>query len=144
MLQLSLHPQLKKILCATTKTWNSQINTFFKKLNIHLSKYELAIDGSVGKESNLQCRRYRWRGFNPWVRKITGRRKWQPTPVFLPGKFHRQRSLAGYSPWGHEESDMPEQLTSSLLLETNITLYVNYISFFFKKLKLCQELPPTN
>ena len=50
----------------------------------------------------------------------------------------------GYSPWGHEESDMAEQLTSSLLLDTNIMLYVNYISFFFKKLKLCQELLPTN
>ena len=32
----------------------------------------------------------------------------QPTPVFLPGKFHGQRSLAGYSPWGHKESDMTE------------------------------------
>ena len=32
-------------------------------------------------------------------------RKWQPTPVFLPREFHGQRSLVGYSPWGHEESD---------------------------------------
>ena len=39
-------------------------------------------------------------GFNPWVRKIPWRRKWQPTPVFLPGKFHGWRSLVGYSPWG--------------------------------------------
>ena len=37
--------------------------------------------------------------FNPWARKITWSRKQQPTPVFLPGKFHGQRSLAGYSPW---------------------------------------------
>ena len=37
-------------------------------------------------------------GFNPWVRKIPWRRKWQPTPVFLPGKSHGQRSLVGYSP----------------------------------------------
>ena len=36
-----------------------------------------------------------------WVRKIPWRRKWQPTPVFLPGESHGQRSLAGYSPWGH-------------------------------------------
>ena len=48
------------------------------------------------------------RGFDPWVRKIPWRRAWQPTPVFLPGKFHGQRSLAGYSPWGHEESDATE------------------------------------
>ena len=38
------------------------------------------------------------------------RRKWQPTPVFLPGEFHRQKSLESYSPWGHIESDMIEQL----------------------------------
>ena len=41
-----------------------------------------------------------WVGFNPWVRKIPWRKKWQPTPVFLPGKSHGQRSLPGYSPWG--------------------------------------------
>ena len=35
-------------------------------------------------------------------------KKWQPTPVFLPGEFHRQRSLVGYSPWGHKESDTTE------------------------------------
>ena len=44
--------------------------------------------------------------FDPWVRKISWRRKWQPTPVFLPGKFHGQRNLEGYSPWGHKELDM--------------------------------------
>ena len=38
--------------------------------------------------------------FNPWVEKIPWSRKWQPAPVFLPGKFHRQRSLVGYSLWG--------------------------------------------
>ena len=41
-------------------------------------------------------------GFDPWIRKIPWRRKWQPTPIFLPGKSHGQRSLVGYSPWGHE------------------------------------------
>ena len=50
-----------------------------------------------GKESACQCRRHK---FNPWVRKIPWRRKWQPTPVFLPGEFHGQRSLASYNPWG--------------------------------------------
>ena len=43
----------------------------------------------------LQCRRPR---FNPWVGKIPGKRKWQPTSVFLPEEFHEQKSLAGYSP----------------------------------------------
>ena len=51
-----------------------------------------------GKELTCQCRRG-WRlRFNPWVRKIPWKRKWQPTPVLLPGEFHGQRS---YSPWGH-------------------------------------------
>ena len=54
--------------------------------------------GTRGKELTCQCRRC---GFYPWVKKIPWRRKWQPIPVFLPGKFHRQRSLAGYNPWGH-------------------------------------------
>ena len=49
-------------------------------------------------------------GFNPWIRKIPWRRKWQPTPVFLPGKFHWRRSLVGYSSWGRKESDMTEWL----------------------------------
>ena len=57
---------------------------------------------------HLQCRRPR---FNPWVGRIPWRRKWQPTPVFLPGKSQGQRSLTGYSPWGHKELDTPEQLT---------------------------------
>jgi len=39
-----------------------------------------------------------WETHDPWIRKIPWRRKWQPTPVFLPGKFHRKRSLVGYSP----------------------------------------------
>ena len=55
---------------------------------------------------NLQpVQRLRRLGFHPWVGKIPWRRKWQPTPVFVPGKSHRQKSLAGYSPWGRKESD---------------------------------------
>ena len=51
-----------------------------------------------------------WRpGFNPWVRKIPWRRA--DNPVFLPGEFHGQRSLVGYSPQSHKESDTTEGLT---------------------------------
>ena len=50
-------------------------------------------------------------GFDPWVRKIPWRRKWQPTPAFLPGKSHGLRSL-GYSPCGRKESDTTERLHS--------------------------------
>ena len=44
------------------------------------------------------------------LKVVPGRREWQPTPVFLPGKFHGPRSLVSYSPWGHKKSDMTEQL----------------------------------
>ena len=46
--------------------------------------------------------------FDPWVGKIPWRRNWLPTPVFSPGEFHGHRSLKGYSPWGHKQSDMTE------------------------------------
>ena len=58
-----------------------------------------------GIESACQCGRYE---IHPWVRKIPWRRKWQPIPVLLPGKFHGQRSWVGYSPRGRKESDMTE------------------------------------
>ena len=64
--------------------------------------------GPSGKESAWQCRRHKRLGFSPWVGKIPWRRKWQPTPVFLPGESHGQRSLVGYSPWGRKESDTAE------------------------------------
>ena len=54
-----------------------------------------------GEDSTCRCRRSRRRGFDPWVGKISRSRKWQPTPVFLPGKSRGQKSLASYSPWGH-------------------------------------------
>ena len=54
---------------------------------------------SVVKKSACQFRSYQ---FDPWVRKIPWKRKWQSTPVLLPGKFHGKRSLEGYSPWGHK------------------------------------------
>ena len=58
------------------------------------------------------CLQWRRPEFSPWVRKIPWRREWQPTPVFLPGKFHGQRSLAGS--WGRKESDRTEWLTHSI------------------------------
>ena len=69
-----------------------------------------------GKESICPCRRYWRRRFNPWVRKIPWRRKWQPTPVFLPGKSHGQRSLEGYSPWGR-----PKKSWTQLSMHTHIS-----------------------
>ena len=61
-----------------------------------------------GKRITCQSRRCKRCEFSLWVWKIPWRREWQPTSVFLPGKFYGQRSLVGYSPWGHKESDVTE------------------------------------
>ena len=80
--------------------------------------------GASGKEPICQWRRHKRHGFHPWVGKIPWRRKWQLTPVFLPGESHGQRSLAGYSPWGLKESDTTESglslasLSIHLLMDT--------------------------
>ena len=60
------------------------------------------------KEPACQCRRHKRSSFHPWLGKMPWGKAWQPTPVFLPGESHGQRSLAGYSPWGHKESDRTE------------------------------------
>ena len=56
--------------------------------------------GASGKAAACQCGRFKRRRFDPWVGKIPWRRVWQPTPVFVPGESHGQKSLEGYSPWG--------------------------------------------
>ena len=79
-----------------------------------------------GSDRNLlQCRRPR---FNPWVRKIPWRREWLPTPIFLPGESYRRRSLVGYSPWGHKESETTKQLILSL--STFSMLFINIFTSF--------------
>ena len=65
-------------------------------------------------ESACQCRRCR---FHPWVDGIHRRRKWPPTPVFLPGNSHGQRNQVGYSPWGHKELDKIKQQHSYFWLD---------------------------
>ena len=62
------------------------------------------IPGGSGSKQCLQCKRP---GFEPWVGKIPWRRAWQPTPEFLL-ESHGQRSLAGYSPWGHKETQLSD------------------------------------
>ena len=64
--------------------------------------------GTSGKEPACQCRRHKRLRFDPGVRKISWSRKRQPTPAFLLGKFHYQRSFRSYRPWGHNESDTTE------------------------------------
>ena len=66
---------------------------------------EINLYSFPGQNLPAQCRRRKRHRFDPWVGKIPWRRKWQLTPVFLPGESHAQRSLVGYSPWGRTESD---------------------------------------
>ena len=82
------------------------------------------------KKIHLQCRRCR---FDPWVRKIPWRRKRQPTPVFLPGKSHGQRSLLDYSSWSCKESDGTVRLNNSMFVFQFLSKQHPHscISFFF-------------
>ena len=69
----------------------------------------------------MWCRRP---GFDSWVGKIPWKRKWQPTPVVLPVESQGQRSLAGYSPWGRNESAMTEQLSLSFSTKKDILFII--------------------
>ena len=69
------------------------------------SQVALAVKNLPGNAGDI-----RDTGLIPGLGRSPGRRRaWQPTPVFLPGKFHGQRSLVGCSPWGHKESDTNEE-----------------------------------
>ena len=68
--------------------------------------------GTSGKESTCQYRRHKKRRFDPWVGKIPWRRKWPPTPVFMPRKSHGQKSLVGYSLWDRKQLDTTEHITT--------------------------------
>ena len=67
-----------------------------------------------GKECSCQCRRH---GFGPWSGKILWKRKWQSTPVFLPGKPHGQGILMSYSPWGGTEFNKTLQLNNNMSID---------------------------
>ena len=69
----------------------------------------------------LQCK---GPSFNPWVRTIPWKREWLPIPVSSPGKLHRQRSLAGHSPWSCKELDTTEQLAHELGQSQLICLHI--------------------
>ena len=77
------------------------------------------------KEFACQSRRHRRHGFHPWIGKIPQGRTWQPTPVFLPGESHGQRSLVGYNPWGHKSQT---QLSDWAYMHTLCDLAPNSLS----------------
>ena len=70
--------------------------------------YEGFPDGTSGKEPACQWRKRKRHGFKSLGREDPRRRKWQPTPIVLPGESHGQRSLVGYSPQSCKESDTTE------------------------------------
>ena len=77
-------------------------------------------------------------GFDPWVGKICWSRKWQPTPVFLPGKCHGQRSLAGYSSWGCKDSDMIEHTHAHTYTHTHTHTMKIQVLYLLKKIHAVQ------
>ena len=79
-------------------------------------------------------------GFDPCVGKIPWNRKWQPNPLFLPGKFHGQRSLAGYSPWGRKEPHATEH--AHMLKRTSQSWVGSVLQFFL--LSLPPSLSPSH
>ena len=81
-----------------------------------------------GKEPTCHCRRL---VFNPWVGKIPWRRAWQPTPVFLPGKSHEQRSLMSYSPWGLKKSRTHLAIKLQQQSRPNTLLEIFFFFLFF-------------
>ena len=80
-----------------------------RELSLEVGPESMGFPGNTtGKEPTSQCRRHSRCVFDLLVWKIPWRRKWQPTPVFLPGESHEQRSLRDYGPQGYTESDTTE------------------------------------
>ena len=117
--------------------WNLILFFFSNRLNFFIfsTKPNGASQMCSGKESTCQCERCKKHEFNPWIRKMPRRRKWEPTPVFLPGKFHGQRSLVGYSPWVGKKSDVTEHAHT----KPNGIWYTNFSKVqvqFFQKVQV--------
>ena len=90
--------------------------------------YWLLGGGSDGKKSSCDAIEPE---FDPWVRKMPWRKEWLPTPAFLPGEFHGQRNLAGYSPRGCKELDTAEQLSHTDCL---VLINISFMSVSLAKM----------
>ena len=120
-----------KSLCVLqTKGRKHDMWLFILFLKIKFSKYFGLAKWLSRKEPACQRRRYRRRGFDPRVGKMPWRREWHPAPVFLPGEFHGQRSLVGYSSCSHKESDMTEHAGCK---------YFNNFEYIFLTLKYLEK-----
>ena len=91
-----------------TLSFSTTLSLFSEQMQHYLLLLSSIFHG--GLDSKSICTKCGSPGFDPWVRKILWRRKWQPTPILLPGKSHGWRSLVGYNPWGCKESDTTEWL----------------------------------
>ena len=89
--------------------------------------------GLISKEPTHQWRRHKRHGFYPWLGKISRRRKWQPTPVFLPEESQGQGSLVGCNPWGHKESAQLKWLNTQWLATLHV---LTYLYIFFEEVSI--------
>ena len=120
-----LYVNLKKHNCI----WQNANNYFFTYTIedfFFFLYFQNSAGGTSGKELTCHCRRCKRGRFDPWVRKIPRRRAWQPTPVFLPGESHGQKSLAGYGPWDHKELDTTEHIST----HTHIFFIISHMCLY--------------
>ena len=117
--------------------WASQFLFVFEgeefnsnRLLLSLKRYQIAKNVYIFFNAQSECISLQWARprFDPWVGKIPWRRAWQPTPAFLPGESHGQRSLAGYSPCGHKESGVTKCTHRHTQTYVNIHthIYIHY------------------
>ena len=125
--------------------------TFFTYTCVFISGFS---GGTSGKQPVCPCRRHKRCEFNPWVGRIPWKRAWWPTPIFLPGESHGQRSLVGYSPWGHRvEHDWSDLacthvwlfhwdkfLEVKLLLPNSKNILLHIVTTAAKSLQSCPTL----
>ena len=121
-------------------------NLLCKHCNFRLSPHFLNFPcfpcGPSGKESACQYRKPKKHGLDPWIKKILQSRKWQPTPVFLPGKYHGQRSLhsaAHARGLGKKNLDFAGHTQS--LLHTLLQLFACFFWFSLKSFKNVELIP---
>ena len=128
---------IKYIYCIRNESHNEFHNPVFIPINLCI--YDLIVPG--GSEDKASAYNAGDPGSIPG-RKISWRRKWRPTPVFLPEKYHGQRSLVGYSPWGCKESDTTERLHFTMLNCDSFQLFLFLIFHIYRGKRKCLFHPP--
>ena len=122
-------PALAGRFFTTGATWEALSNK-------HLLKTSWLPRWHSGKEYTCQRRRCKRHGFSFWVERMPWRRNWQPTPVLLPGEFHGQSNLVGYSSWGHKDSDTTEHMDMTEHTQTHtLNMFKRgfmFVCFFIK------------